>query len=622
MQSTATDIFNKHCPKRKVCAPTGKPCITSPIIRKLSRAKQRAHKNKNPSWKFLSKLLSAHQKSALLSQTNNTINNTIKGTKTWWQNIKKLTGKQNNNKSSPTIFIDNNWLSNEEFCDKLNCHYLSGHSPVVFPEIPEDGIPMSVNELEIYQLLNKIDTSKATISADFPSWVTKNNSHLLCEPITHLINSILSCGKFPTLWKKAEISPLKKTKHPTSFKDLRPISLLWHICKITENVIANHLRLDTPSLPNQFAYKQSVGTTDALVKMTTDIITDLDKIDTIASRAVMLDFSKAFDRMCPSTAVRKMLLLNINPSLIALVGDFLSSRSQCVKYQGCVSSYQNSFIGVPQGTILGPLLWNIFINDLTPATNHVKYADDTTLYHSIFKNSAMVTASTTNTATLQLLTDPLQEATTYAADWSNDNQMLLNTTKSSTITFTLKKSIFVEDITIYDQPVMECSTTKLLGVTLDQHMRFSAHVDSIIEKCRPAFHAISKLRKAGVNDTSLAHFYQSRILPIITYAAPMWYPLISQCDRERLEKYQRLCLRIILPHVDDTETRLAMTGLDDINVVLGVACLKYANKVLQDVHHPLHSYTQIHRISARSGRVINAKTRTTLLSKSLFHKYL
>ena len=128
MQSTATDIFNKHCPKRKVCAPTGKPCITSPIIRKLSRAKQRAHKNKNPSWKFLSKLLSAHQKSALLSQTNNTINNTIKGTKTWWQNIKKLTGKQNNNKSSPTIFIDNNWLSNEEFCDKLNCHYLSGFS--------------------------------------------------------------------------------------------------------------------------------------------------------------------------------------------------------------------------------------------------------------------------------------------------------------------------------------------------------------------------------------------------------------------------------------------------------------------------------------------------------------
>ena len=97
----------------------------------------------------------------------------------------------------------------------------------------------------------------------------------------------------------------------------------------------------------------------------------------------------------------------------------------------------------------------------------------------------MVTASTANTAMLKLLTDPLQEATTYAADWSSDNQMLLNTTKSSTVTFTLKKSTSVEGITIYDQPLMECSTMKLLGVTLDQHMRFSAHSDTITEQCRP-----------------------------------------------------------------------------------------------------------------------------------------
>ena len=97
-------------------------------------------------------------------------------------------------------------------------------------------------------------------------------------------------------------------------------------------------------------------------------------------------------------------------------------------------------------------MWKIFINDLTPATNNLKYPDDTTVYHSIYTNNDMVTASTANTAMLKLLTDPLQEATTYAADWSSDNQMLLNTTKSSTVTFTLKKSTSVEGITIYDQP--------------------------------------------------------------------------------------------------------------------------------------------------------------------------
>ena len=138
-----------------------------------------------------------------------------------------------------------------------------------------------------------------------------------------------------------------------------------------------------------------------------------------------------------------MCTLNINPSFNLLVGD-LPLHLQYVKYQGCVSSYQKSFIGAPQSTILWPLLWKIFINDLTPATNNLKYPDDTTVYHSIYTNNDMVTASTANTAMLKLLTDPLQEATTYAADWSSDNQMLLNTTKSSTITFTLKKSTSVE----------------------------------------------------------------------------------------------------------------------------------------------------------------------------------
>ena len=93
---------------------------------------------------------------------------------------------------------------------------------------------------------------------------------------------------------------------------------------------------------------------------------------------------------------------------------------------------------------MGNFCGKFFINDLTPATNHVKYADDTTLYHSFYKNRSMVTVSTANTEMLQLLKDPLQEATTYAAHRSNNNQMLLNTTKSSTITFNLKKSISVE----------------------------------------------------------------------------------------------------------------------------------------------------------------------------------
>ena len=86
------------------------------------------------------------------------------------------------------------------------------------------------------------------------------------------------------------------------------------------------------------------------------------------------------------------------------------------------------------------------------------------------------------------------------------------------------------------------NTVKLLGVTFDQHLRFSPHIDALIQRCRPAFHAIIKLRKAGVNDESLCKFYKSRVVPLLAYAAPCWFSQLSNTEIERLEKYQGLCL--------------------------------------------------------------------------------
>ena len=499
---------------------------------------------------------------------------------------------------------------------------MENHKKVDFPEIPAGGIQIDIPEHEVFKLLEDIDTHKATSSADFASWISKNNSHLLCAPVTDIINSILSTGKYPKLWKQAEVSPIPKTRNPTQCKDMRPISLLIQLGILAERVIAKHLRASLPRMTNQYAYTPSLGTTDALVKLTTDIITDLDCKNCIGARALMLDFSKAFDRMQPNIAIRKLLDININPILIRTIESFLSERSQCVKYGGKLSTYLPSYIGVPQGTILGPLLWNIYINGLAPKTNYVKYADDSTVYHPIFTDDAVISNSTSQTATVLLPNNPLQEAADYATSWCEQNCMLLNASKSNTITFTLRKQLEIDPISINSSEVEDNCSVKLLDVTFDQHLRFSQHVDSIIEKCRPAFHSICKLRKAGVNDSSLTLFYKARIIPLMIYAAPCWYPLLGKTDKERLDKYQRHCLRLVYQNLENSASRLETAGLTTVSVQLENQCHRYTKRIRSDNTHALHDY--IHtggRISSRSGRFIPARTRTALGSKNLFRHY-
>ena len=142
--------------------------------------------------------------------------------------------------------------------------------------------------------------------------------------------------------------------------------------------------------------------------------------------------------------------------------------------------------------------------------------------------------------------DPLQEAASYATSWYDQNGVLPNASKSSSIALTLQKKIDINPILINETEVSDDVSAQLLGVTYAQHPKFSLHADTIVDECLPAFHTVSKLRKTGVDDAGLTMFYKSRILPRI-YAAPSWYPLLTT-DKERFETYQRHCLRLMYMH--------------------------------------------------------------------------
>ena len=152
--STVNKIYDKHCPIKNIRAPVNKPYISSPLTRKLQRAKRTAYNNHKLCFKFLSKQIASLQKSALHKMTDDNINTAMKGTKRWWNNIKQLSGdKKITNDHASAKFIDNVWLSTEELTHKLNSYYVENHNKVDFPEIPAEGISIDIPEHKVFKLL-------------------------------------------------------------------------------------------------------------------------------------------------------------------------------------------------------------------------------------------------------------------------------------------------------------------------------------------------------------------------------------------------------------------------------------------------------------------------------------
>jgi hypothetical protein len=178
---------------------------------------------------------------------------------------------------------------------------------------------------------------------------------------------MLTTGQYPNFWKQAEVVPVPKTPQPMLCKDYRPISLLFHLGKLAEQVLINKIRksLNSSLMPHQYAYLPNLGTTDAILQLIDDCTKELDAASCKYMQLACLDFSKAFDRLQPSIVLQKMESLGINQHIINILHNFLKHRKQCVRVHGCTSDLTDISVGAPQGTKLGPILWLFYVNDLS-----------------------------------------------------------------------------------------------------------------------------------------------------------------------------------------------------------------------------------------------------------------
>ena len=352
-------------------------------------------------------------------------------------------------------------------------------------------------------------------------------------PILHIIfRESLSKGQLPEDWKKAHIIPVFKKGNKHDASNYRPVSLTSICCKTLEHVVASHImsNLDSRGIitERQHGFRARRSCETQLVDFVEDCLRSLDANKQID--VAVMDFSKAFDKVPHRRLLIKAGHYGIRGNLADWLDSFLSGRSQQVLLDGHSSTAAPVSSGVPQGTVLGPILFLIYINDIEhDITCNIRlFADDCILYNEI--------SSPQDTAILQTNIDTLTR-------WERRWQMSFNITKCHMLTITRKRTPTTFDYTMHGSILSKVTSATYLGIEINSKLTWDTHIDTITAKANRSLGLLKRnLKKAPQAIKSLA--YQSITRPSLEYGSVVWDPhqqyLISQ-----VEAVQRRAARFV-----------------------------------------------------------------------------
>lgn len=460
------------------------------------------------------------------------------------QNIYKYLGNDFESWNIPILHHENQILADdlskaENFATYFSMNFANNFDTTkTLKNLPNSPNPENTIENVNFNVLDFLEIimykkDKNNISPDFISFRTLKKFHLtLAKPITDLFQLSLNSGKLPNIWKKSIILPFYKKGDRNLLTNYRPISLTCSSCRILEKIIANQLYkfLTNNSLisPNQFGFMAKRSTTSQLISLMEDwhkALASKKNID-----CIYLDIRKAFDTVPHKLLLYKIHQIGIRGKLYEWIKDFLTERSFTVKIKDQYSRLHPILSGVPQGSVLGPILFLIYINDLPKGLPHdivVKlFADDTKLYH-IHQNKTA---------------NHLQLALNQISDWAKKWGLQFSLDKTHVMY--LGHSNKITDYYLNGQKINQTNSIKDLGVIFDNELKFDLHISDILKKAYfRAKKLFKKIKSRIIRIWSL--IYKSYVRPVLDYAAVIWTPHLKK-DIERIEKFQRFFTRIAL----------------------------------------------------------------------------
>ena len=553
------NIISHHAPykKKRIKRKIQPNWINEEILNSI-RKRDYLHKKKD----YLNYKIARNKTNKLIKQSkSNFFNKAVSENRNineFWKNMKQVKSDTKSKATLPnTLSINGNILDNKalianqlnehfiniaDFINKVNFNekYFSSLRQTLKQKLGNNVFELQpITVYEVSKIIKNLNSNKSTGLDGLGPKLIKMCGDYITQPLAFIINKSISHGLFPEDLKRAYVIPIHKSGPKTDPNNYRPISILPTISKIFERHVAtqllNFLKQFDLLYINQSGFRANHSCCTALIKLIDSWLAEIDSNKYVGS--IYLDLKKAFDLVDHDILIQKMKLYNFSENTLNFFQSYLSNRIQVVKDGDIISSSKTIKSGVPQGSILGPILFLIYINDmhmkLSASSSIDMYADDSTLHSSDYDKKN--------------IEQNLQHDVNEIEEWCKMNNMAINPKKSKCMLLGTNNKLKEHaslNIYINNVELENVTSHKLMGVYINSNLKWSKQCSYVYNKMQSRLHLLKRLSSYLTSDMKVL-FYNAHILSIFDYCCPVWANT-TKTEIMKVYNVQKKAAKIIL----------------------------------------------------------------------------
>ena len=483
--------------------------------------------------------------SALLERNKSNIKET-------WNTLKKVMGKERGPPSTPCYFINEDGVRLENMNDvtnEFNSYFVnvgpklaknidnhddSGLGTIEGSRVLQSMYLSDISESDILKIVSILQNKTSTDNDGLDMFIIKRTIDCIVEPLCYIFNLSFHTGTFPDKMKVAKVIPFFKEGDKHMFSNYRPVSLLSQFSKILEKIFVQKLDcfIENNGLLNecQYGFRTGRSTASAVMNIVEDITSAIDK--KLYTIGVFIDLKKAFDTIDHSLLLKKLRTYGMRGVVLDWLTSYLTNRQQYTQFANNTSGNLEIKCGIPQGSVLGPKLFILFLNDICDVStllHFVLFADDTNFYCSANNIDELI--------------QKMEQEMVKLKKWFDINKLSLNLKKTKFMVFSKRKKTENMVLSMAGTNIERVKETKFLGVILDEQLNWKEHVSYVRKKISKGIFVLNKVKHI-LDYSAMRTLYCAMILPYLSYCAEVWGNTYKETT-EPVFLLQKRAIRII-----------------------------------------------------------------------------